>query len=266
MPPRSDGNLLPFAMKSSRQPFRSLLLCLCIAICAAPLLAQHHDMQGMTMPKSATARLDVHDDPAAQALTVKLGPLNLPAHTGHMQAAQPPTRFLKIPFDGWVVAYHPRLIDGDGNTIPGHLLHHVAFYNASRPDFVCPNKQEHIFGAGGEMNDWPTTPGFGYRVRPGDRIRVAAMFHNPTVTSYPAAYLEVRMEYRKLGSAGTPLKSVYPTWLDVKSCRDSSYDLKPGRNVTTGVVTMNYPGILLGVGGHMHDYGRGLLLENQIGR
>jgi hypothetical protein len=248
--------------------FRWLPVCVCLsifgALCTAPLHAQHHDMQGMrmTMPVSSTATLAVKDNIAAQVLTVKLGPLNLPANSSHMRTAQPPPQFLKTPFDGWIIAYHPRLVDGRGNVIPGRLLHHVAFYNTARPDFVCPNKQEHIFGAGGEMNDWPATPGFGYRVRTGDRIRITSMFHNPTATSYPAAYLEVRMDYRKTGSAGMPLKSVYPTWLDVKSCGDSSYDLKPGHNVTTGDVTMHYPGILLGVGGHMHDYGRELVLTN----
>lgn len=245
-------------MRLSRCPAR---VCLLALFCAPPLFAQH-DMRGMAMPTSQTAKLQAQDDSAAQVLTVRLGPLNLPAHTDHMRAAQPRTQFLKIPFDGWIVAYHPQLVDGSGQKLPGRLLHHTAFYNTARPDFVCPNKQEHIFGAGGEMNDWPATPGFGYRVHPGNRIRITSMFHNPTATSYPATYLEVRIEYRKVGSAGTPLKSVYPTWLDVQSCGDSGYDLKPGRNVTTGVVTMNYPGILLGVGGHMHDYGRELVLKN----
>jgi hypothetical protein len=249
-------------MKGSVLPSRCLQFFLLAAACASPLLAQHQDMHGMAMPVSSTATVAVADNPAAHLLTVKLGPLNLPAHTGHMQAAQPRPQFLKIPFDGWIIAYHPRLVDASGNPIPGRLLHHVAFYNTSRPDFVCPNKQEHIFGAGGEMNDWPATPGFGYRVHPGDRIRISSMFHNSTATSYPAAYLEVRIEYRNISAAGTPLKSVYPTWLDVKSCRESSYDLKPGRNLTTGNVTMDYPGILLGVGGHMHDYGRELVLTN----
>ncbi|HKW24615.1 MAG TPA: hypothetical protein VJN48_02450 [Terriglobales bacterium] len=237
---------------------------LCLFVCVVPLLAQHHDMQGMhmAMPVNSAATVAVENDAASQVLTVKLGPLNLPANTSHMRTAQPQPQFLKIPFDGWIIAYHPRLIGNKGNVIPSRLLHHVAFYNTARPDFICPNKQEHIFGAGGEMNDWPATPGFGYRVRPGDRIRITSMFHNPTAVSYPAAYLEVRMDYRKMGSAGTSLKSVYPTWLDVKSCGDSSYDLKTGRNVTTGDVTLNYPGILLGVGGHMHDYGHELVLTN----
>jgi hypothetical protein len=179
-----------------------------------------------------------------------------------MHAAQPRTQFLTMPFDGWIRAYHPRLVDGRGKTLPGRLLHHVAFYNTARPDFVCLNKQEHIFGAGGEMNDWPTTPGFGYGVRRGDRIRITSMFHNPTANGYPQLYLEVRMEYTREDSAATPLRSVYPTWLDVNSCRDSSYDLKPGQDVRQGDVTINYSGVLLGVGGHMHDYGRGLVLED----
>jgi len=248
-------------MKGCAVFFRFLCVCLLLALLAAPLAAQH-DMRGMAMPLSSTATVEVKDDPAAQVLTARLGPLDLPAHTDHMHTAQPAPQFLAMPFDGWIRAYHPRLVDEHGKALPGRLLHHVAFYNTARPDFVCPNKQEHIFGAGGEMNDWPTTPGYGYPVRRGDRIRITGMFHNPTAASYSQAYLEVRMEYTRAESAATPLRSVYPTWLDVKSCGDSSYDLNPGRNVTTGDVTMNYSGILLGVGGHMHDYGRGLLLEN----
>jgi hypothetical protein len=247
---------------------RSVPICLypflSVVLCAAALMAQHHDMQGMgmAMPVSSRATLTVKNDEGAQALTVKLGPLDLPAHSDHMHTAQPRPQFLKIPFDGWIVAYHPRLVNGSGNPLPGRLLHHVAFYNTARPDFLCANKQEHIFGAGGEMNDWPATPGFGYRVRAGDRIRITGMFHNPTATSYPAAYLEVRIDYQKAGSQGTPLKSVYPAWLDVKGCGDSTYDLKPGRNLTTGQLTMQYSGVLLGVGGHMHDHGQELVLRN----
>jgi hypothetical protein len=141
------------------------------------------------------------------------------------------------------------------------LLHHVAFWNTARSDFICPKNQEHIFGAGSEMNDWPALPGMGYRVHPSDRIRVSSMFYNPTDTSHPETYLEVRMEYRPTG--GTSLKSVYPAWFDVRECAvESEYDLKPGPNVSSGILKMEYAGILLGVGGHMHNYGRQLVFEN----
>ena len=226
----------------------------------SPAWAQHeHRQHVMVTRQSAEARLEVRDDPAAQVLTVRVGPLNLPAHASHMAVAQAPVFYLSVPFEGWITAYHPRLVDDSGHVLPGRLLHHVAFYNTARLDFVCPNKREHIFGAGGEMNDWPALPGFGYRVHQGDRIRVGTMFHNPTETGHPRTWLEVKIEYRSVGK-GEPLKSVYPTWLDVQECGDSGYDLAPGRNVSTGEIKLAYSGVLLGVGGHMHDYGQQLEL------
>jgi hypothetical protein len=150
-----------------------------------------------------------------------------------------------------------------GNPVPGRLLHHVAFWNTERSDFLCPNKEEHIFGAGGEMNDWMAVPGAGYRVAEGDRVRITTMFHNPTATSYSDAYLEVKVEYRRItGEAASPLKSIYPVWFDVQECGRSDYDLEPGGNLTTGEIRMPFAGRLLGVGGHLHDYGTGLRLEN----
>ncbi len=215
--------------------------------------ARHHEASGVA--------LSVHEDAGAGMMIVRLGPLDLPAESDHYAVAQPPELFLPIEFDGWLLAYHPRLVEAGGAPVPGKLLHHVAFWNTSRPDFLCPNKEEHIFGAGGEMNDWTAVPGFGYRVTAGDRIRVSTMFHNPTATSYPETYLEVGVEYVRDG-AGAPPRSVYPVWFDVQECGSSDYDLEPGENVTTGDHTVPYAGRLLGVGGHLHDYGTGLRLES----
>lgn len=219
----------------------------------------------MMMKTAAGVKVDLRDDAAAHTLTMRLGPLNLPAHTSHMMAAQAPDLFFNVPFDGWFTAYHPRLADANGKQLPNRLLHHVAVYNTARSDFLCPKKEEHIFGAGGEMNDWPALPGYGYRVMKGDRIRVSTMFHNATDTDYPETYMEVRIEYRWLDfdkAQLAALTNVYPTWFDVMGCANSAYDLKPGKNVTTGSFTLRYDGALLGVGGHMHDYGRRLVLEN----
>ena len=230
--------------------------------CTACAWAQHEHHPSMSAMKiSPQARLEVQNDAAAQSLTVRVGPLDLPGSSDHMAVAQAPAFFLEIPFDGWITAYHPRLVDGSGQPEPGRLLHHVAFYNTARPDFLCPNKQEHIFGAGGEMNDWPALPGFGYRVHKGDRIRVSTMFHNPTGTSYPKSWLEVKLDYRS-ADGGAPLKSVYPAWFDVGECGESSYKLGPGRTLKMGQFHMGYSGVLLGVGGHMHDHGQQLELFN----
>jgi len=234
---------------------RSLLFLLLALATAAWAQHDHHAMGGMKT--SSRARLEVKDDSTAQVLTVRVGPLDLPASSDHMAVAQAPDFFLEVPFDGWITAYHPRLVDGAGKPEPSRLLHHVAFYNTARPDFLCPNKQEHIFGAGGELNDWPAITGFGYRVHLGDRIRVGTMFHNPTDVSYPETWLEVKIEYRTTPK-GEALKSVYPAWFDVGECGNSGYDLLPGKTLKVGQFKLGYGGVLLGVGGHMHDYGRQL--------
>ncbi|MBZ5706100.1 MAG: hypothetical protein LAN63_12150 [Acidobacteriia bacterium] len=236
-----------------------LIACLLLFWIATSALAQHEHQ--MAMHHDPAVKLEIHDDPAAQVLTVRLGPVNLPAHADHMAVAQPPDLFFHIPFDGWLVAYHPRLTDKAGVAFSAPLLHHVAFWNTRRSDFICSTSEEHIFGAGTEMNDWAAVPGIGYRVHSGDRMRVSSMFYNPTGTDRRQTYLEVKMEYRL--AANAQLKSVYPAWFDVKQCaEDDQYDLKPGDNVTSGTLKMEYSGTLLGVGGHMHNYGRQLLFEN----
>lgn len=241
-----------------RLPRPPLALLVVLALVPDILMAQHGEHR-----TAHGVRLEVEDDTAGNVLTLRLGPLDLPAGATHEHIAQPPALFLVVPFDGWLRAYHPRLTDGEGNTIPGRLLHHVAFWNTERSDFLCPNKEEHIFGSGGEMNDWMAVPGVGYRVGKSDSIRITTMFHNPTTASYPDAHLEVKVDYRRAtAETARPLRNVYPVWFDVQECGRSDYDLEPGGNVTTGEITVPFAGELLGVGGHLHDYGTGLRLEN----
>lgn len=229
-------------------------------LCATAAAAQHEHHAGHhAVAENAKLTLEYR---AGNRVTLRIGPLELPAHSDHSAAAQPRDDYWELPFDGWLVAYHPAVTDEQGHALPGRLLHHVAFWNTGRSDFLCPNKEEHIFGAGGEMNQWPELPGFGYPVKKGDRIRVNSMWHNPTGTSYPRAYLDVQVQYQKADDAVPPRKSVYPTWFDVQECGDSGYDLAPGANVATGQFTLKHSGTLLGLGGHLHDYGVKLDVTN----
>jgi len=289
-----------------------------IAICAAFLLAvitaaaqqepsaqetprAHQGMEhggfmqgGMHHAMAKGVKLEEKMDAAGHTITLRVGPMTLPAHTGHMKMAQPPDLFWTIPVDAWLLAYTPRLVDSNAAEVPGRVLHHVAFWNENRSDFLCPNKEEHIFGAGSEMTHWAQIPGHGYRVQKGDKIRIETMIHNPWDTPYDKVYLEVKIPYAAIedargvnaGIAPTAdasanfasaprdgsgyvasvlfdsVRSVYPAWMDVESCGNSGYDLKPGKNVTTGTVRVKYDGVLLGVGGHMHDYAKEIVLEN----
>jgi hypothetical protein len=174
---------------------------------------------------------------------------------------QPPDLEWQIPIDGWLLGYTPRLVDASGNAVPGTVLHHVAFWNEDRPDFLCQNKEEHIFGAGSEMTNWAQISGYGYPVKKGDKIRVETMVHNPTATPYGNVYLEVTIPIQ-YATAAPALKNFYPAWMDVKSCGSSGYNLPAGKSEMRGIVTVKYDGFLLGVGGHMHDYAKEIVLED----
>jgi hypothetical protein len=226
--------------------------------------------EGMHHAVAKGIKLEQQIDAATHTITVREGPITLPANTNHMKMPQPPDVFWTIPLDGFLLAYTPRLVDANGNAVPGTVLHHTAFWNTDRSDFLCPNKEEHIFGAGSELTNWIDIPGYGYRVQKGDKIRIETMVHNPTGTSYDKVYLEVKIPYApstadkdSADPATAPaVKSVYPTWMDVQSCGNSGYDLKAGKNENIGIVTVRYNGILLGVGGHMHDYAKQIVLED----
>lgn len=236
---------------------------LAVGLCAAGMAYAQHDMEHMHMPaRAVNVKLDVANDEAGHVLTLRLGPLNLPANAG-MNVAQAPDLNMTVPFDGWFTGYRPSLVNENGEPLPNRLLHHVAVYNLARADFLCSSKPEHIFGAGGEMTNWPMTPGIGYRVEKGDKIRVGTMFHNPTAINYPQVYLQVKIEYQALDAGGPQLKNVYPAWIDVKECGNSGYDLNPGLNVTSGKFTLQYTGVLVGLGGHLHDYGQELDVVNE---
>ena len=254
---------------------RFLFFLLFASACAAqqPAVSDHdmskmqhshtHDgfMQGgMHHAVAQGVTLDAKSDQTSHVITLRVGPMNLPANTSHMKMPQPPDLVWTIPMTGWLLAYHPKLVDAAGNSVPGVVLHHVAFWNENRSDFLCPNKEEHIFGAGGELTDWAQIPGFGYRVEKSDEIRVETMIHNPTATAYEKVFLEISIPFLD-DATPAPVKNFYPAWMDVASCGNSGYDLPPGPSKKVGSVPVKYSGILLGVGGHMHDYGQQLTLE-----
>lgn len=224
--------------------------------------------EGMHHAMAKGVKLQEKVEAAAHTITLRVGPMTLPANTSHMKMPQPPDLVWTIPVDGWLLAYTPQLVDANGASVPGRVLHHTAFWNTSRSDFLCPNKEEHIFGAGSELTNWAEIPGYGYHVQKGDKIRIETMVHNPTETSYNGVFMEVKIPYAPAPEAGAaaPVKSVYPAWMDVQSCGSSSYDLKAGANENSGTVTVKYDGVLLGVGGHMHDYAKQIVLEDATRR
>lgn len=105
-------------------------------------------------------------------------------------------------------------------------------------------------------------PGVGYQTAEGDSIRIEMMFHNPTHRDYLETYVEVTIEYRRELASEAPLTNVYPAKFSVQGCAPSGYRLKAGENSKAWEFTIPYSGKLMQAGGHLHDHGVELRLEN----
>src|SRR6266852_4817708 len=138
---------MPFGTSQARGvPMCTMKFLLISLLAAATVLAQErpadapHDMEhmqhggghggfmqgGMHHAVAKGVSLQTKLDGVAHTITLREGPINLPANTNHMMMPQPPDLHWTIPMNAWLLAYSPRLVDAN-------------------------NKEEHIFGAGGEM-------------------------------------------------------------------------------------------------------------------
>lgn len=215
-----------------------------------------HRVQGVTV--------EVSNLPDKQELIVRIGPFDLPGQSGPTVSRD---LFLTIPFDGWIISYEPRVIDGAGRSLPGRLLHHIAFINTARRSVLCEKGQQLIFSTGGEMTTWSVLPNMGYPVENGQRIRILPMFHNRTETTYPETYFEVKVMYKLLTDPPL-LTNIYPAWFFIGNCplarhvQSGLFDLPPSKSVNSSRVTIRFSGKLLWFLGHLHDFGQHVRLEN----
>lgn len=232
------------------------LVCVLVVSSIPPVAAQHHH-QHHPPAQGREVKVDFADDRDSSILTLRVGPFTVPPRMDHVSA---PIATIRVPFDAWYVGYEPRVVDEGGRGSRTQVLHHVELLNIDRRNFICPRQPERMFAAGSELSHWPRVPGVGYRVARDQRIAVAVMLHNHSDHEASNSYLEIRIHYALPGA--TRLANVYPAWFVVSHCGPTIYDLPPGPHVKASEMVVPYPGALVGVGGHIHDYGRELRLDN----
>jgi hypothetical protein len=202
--------------------------------------------------------LRIFEDRERGHLVLEVGPVDLPANTGHNQL---PPYTAAIPLAGWLRGFEIEIVDARGRPVPQQTLHHV--------NVIAPGRRElfsqimlRLAAAGQETGPQRLPRLFGYRVERGDRLLVTAMFHNPTATAYPGARLQVRMPLTRDGAWARPV-SIFPFYMDVMPPAGlHSYDLPPGRSEKSWEARPAVDGRILGLGGHLHKYGVALRLED----
>jgi hypothetical protein len=245
--------------------------------------AQHHDDHGhgghdttsTTGGGPGTTSTTLRPQPGEQTTPVRYGPYTLPAaqpgpdghahaHTGNrfqLNVQKPCT-------DCYITSMQASLVNAAGQVVginSGPQLHHMVLFNtqAGRTDATCPTGLgwlgQRFFASGDErtMHDLP--PGYGYKVNSDARWNMIWDGGNYS-TQAQTVYYQVTFTWVP---ASTPnIRDVEPIWLDILQCSVSAYPIPAGQSSQRYTWTVNRPGDLLTIVGHLHDTGVNLEIRN----
>jgi len=217
------------------------------------------------------ASVTVAVDSSKHELTITAGPYdlpNMPPMDDHammdlgMSHDTPVQRFV-WPIDGWFRGFRVALSDAQGHEVPRHVMHHLIMVNFSRRQLLY-NAAERLMGAGTETDDEVSVPKtIGVPMSPGMHLGMYVAWHNDTGKDLNGVYLKVTMLWTPKNQNPQPVNSM-PIYMDVNLTVGGSntFDVPPGKSSKAYEFTLPVGGRLLGVGGHMHDYGVDVRLED----
>lgn len=209
-------------------------------------------------------------DSARHEVRIKAGPFFLPnmgAMDHHAQMDMGSTHDTPVyhftwPVDGWLRGFKTNVVDVNGGQLPKHVMHHMIGINFSRRQLLYP-AAERLFGAGTETADATIPATIGVPMQPGMDLGFYIAWHNDTGKDMENVYLTLVLQYSPKNLNPRPL-DVMPLYMDANLTVGASnmFDVPPGRHEQSYEFTMPISGRLIGYGGHMHDYGTGVRLED----
>ena len=204
--------------------------------------------------------LTVSRNEARRTLSIQYGPIDVPAgleYTGEMVAL---TVEAAIPVDGWLRSFEIELMDARGERVRESLLHHAGLFAPNRKDLFTP-AMERIVAFGQETEAMRLPGQLGYRVRPGDVLLLLGALYNTSPIAYDSLYLRVNMVYADT-RRDVRYTDVLPLYLDVMPPGNRTYDVPPGRSSRSLEWSPAIDGRIVGLGGHLHQYGEAVVLED----
>ena len=195
-------------------------------------------------------------DDANGTLVLDLAPMDLPARTPHHAIAQPPVATLEIPESGSIYGFRVQVVDSAGHALPDELIHHFNLIDPDHRELFLPISRR-LLAAGHETGaiQLPRLL-FGLPLKQGEHVVASAMVENMTPTAYRQARVRLVMRFTP-ARRPWPLFSASPWQMDVAfPVGDKSFALPPGRSSRSYEGSPAVPGKIVGLGGHMHDYGR----------
>jgi hypothetical protein len=227
-----------------------------VAALLLPLLA--------AAPDSAD-RITVAIDSSHHEVVITAGPYELPDMAGmhdHSQSHDTPVLRFDWPVQGWFRGFRIRVLALDGSELPRRLMHHLIMINYGRRQLIY-SAAERLWGAGIETGNFSLPATIGVPLNAGTPLGMYIAWHNALGHDLAGVRLEMRMQWTPKNQLPRPV-DVLPFYADVNLTvgGPNEFDVPPGRSERSWEFVVPVDGRLLGVSGHLHDYGREVRLED----
>jgi len=206
--------------------------------------------------------VQVRVDSAQKVVVVTAGPYAISgAPEQHQHKGASNVLRFNWPMDASLHGFKIEIVDGAGAPVPKDVLHHLIAVNFDRRQIAYP-AVERLFGGGKETADVTLPGSLGVPLAKGTHLGMYAAWHNQTGKDIPVAYLKVTLSW--LPPASVRRNVVMPLYVDVNNVIGgvTTYDLPPGKSSKSYDFTLPVSGRLIAMGGHLHDYGVAVRLED----
>jgi hypothetical protein len=216
-------------------------------------------------------RVTVTIDSSHHEFTITSGPFNLrnmPPMDDHGMmdlgmSHDTPLQTFEWPVDGWFRGFRVDVTDAQGRAVPKHVMHHLIMVNYSRRQLLY-SAAERLMGAGTETDGEISVPKtIGVPMKSGMKLGMYVAWHNDTGKDLSGVFLKLTMLWTPKNQNPQPVNAL-PIYMDVNLTvgGTNTFDVPPGHSSKAYEFTLPVSGRLLGVGGHMHDYGSRVRLED----
>ncbi len=181
-------------------------------------------------------------------------------HGGHDDSMKTPLIPVVWPVDGGLRGFKLGVFSGDGTPLPRDLIHHLNTLNFDRRELLYPVPAR-IIAIGSETPDIKVPNSHQVILERGDSLGWYIMWHNDTGRDIEDVYVELVLPYGELEEGRAPVTTMY---LDANLTvgNETSFDVPPGRSEKSYDFELPTGGRLLAAGGHLHDYGVEVRLED----
>lgn len=239
---------------------RKLLLAI-LTLCGSSLAAQQTATRVDAARHEVSFDVGPFDVPVMDMHAGHAGMDHASMQMGHGEGARTLYQF-SWPVSGYAKSFRVEVRDSRGRLLPASLLHHVTGVNLDRRQYIYP-AAERLFGVGKETEAVVLPGNLAVPLDKGQHIGYYVAWNNDTGRELKGLTVSVIMTWAP-PAVTRQLTAVLPLWLDVNNevGGTNTFDLVPGKSIRKFEFTAPASGRILGISGHLHDYGVAVRLED----